>query len=88
MHSLSRAPALFPYLRSVHEFRGHQLLLAAGPRVELYAWTAGSLSKRAFYDLPYMAASVAVVKDYVVAADVRESLYFLRHVSPGCAPCM
>lgn len=68
----------------MHDFKS-QLLLAVGHRIELYGWggpAAGpkALVKTAFFDLPYMASSVALVKDYVLTADVHASLYFLRYV--------
>lgn len=37
------------------------------------------LDKRAFFDLPSLVTGLALVKDYLLAADVHQGLYFMRY---------
>eukprot|EP00198_Chlamydomonas_reinhardtii_P004163 XP_001693499.1 predicted protein [Chlamydomonas reinhardtii] len=39
----------------------------------------GSLDKRAFFDLPSLATGLVTVKDYLLASDVHQGLFFLRY---------
>ncbi len=43
----------------------------------------GTLEKHAFYDLPSLVTSLSVIKDYLLAADVTQGLYFMRYSVGG-----
>lgn len=45
--------------------------------------STGTLEKHAFYDLPSLVTSVSVIKDYLLAADVTQGLYFMRYSVRG-----
>jgi len=72
------------------EFRGPVTTLAAmdgalvvsyGSRVEALAWAGGRLRRTAFHDGPWAVAGVAVVKNFVVAADAIAGLRFLHAIA-------
>ncbi|EFJ51734.1 hypothetical protein VOLCADRAFT_87503 [Volvox carteri f. nagariensis] len=77
---------------SVQEFKS-QLLVTCGSRIEMYEWRGpaagasggggggpgGRLEKRAFFDLPSLVTSLVAVKDYLLAADASQGLYFVRY---------
>ncbi|GLI63466.1 hypothetical protein VaNZ11_006440, partial [Volvox africanus] len=78
---------------SVQEFKS-QLLVTCGSRIEMYEWrgaaaaggggggggaSGGSLEKRAFFDLPCLATGLVAVKDYLLAADAGQGLFFVRY---------
>lgn len=61
----------------VKEMNGY-LVSTMANKVTVYEWTGSDLNQVSFFDLPTGAASVSVVKNFVLLTDTIKSSYFIR----------